>query len=252
MKTSKFIIRGIAALVFAGSIGAGAGYVVNLAASEPMEILISTPRAPVLTKSNHAQIFGHPMVPGGIFTYADLFKNASLYPMLDYNAMQFTTLKYNLIAYVSYMKNGKMYWTKKPRFIKAGEAVISGDGYIILERCGNLIKITDPTPDETLIDEPLDVYPLTTNEIVSVQDSMILDDLAAPPTEGPLSSSIPTNQTEDTPMLFSMLAVDTIGPTPPHITNVPEPSTLALLALGLVTFMIIPALVTRFFKGTKA
>lgn len=117
----------------------------------------SAPLPPQIEKTNQAPVFGHPMVPGGIHNDAELDKVRHLYPNLG--QALFTNLKHGVFAYVSYIKNGQVYWTKKPRFIKAGEPVIFDGHTWILQRCGNMLRFDEPAPVETLFDQPQDLYP---------------------------------------------------------------------------------------------
>jgi len=125
---------------------------------ESLNVSTRPPAAPTIHKTNGQREFGHPLVPGGIHTYAELDQHRHLYGGFP-GWITFTTTKVGGFAYVSYIKNGVLYWTKHPRFIKAGEPVIVSDGLVILQNCGNMVRYDAPAPVETLSTEPDDLYP---------------------------------------------------------------------------------------------
>lgn len=197
------------------------------------------PSAPSIYKSDpKAHTFGHPLVPGGIHTANELAIAARFYPGLDIKAVSFTLTKKGVFAYVAYMKNGQIYWTRHPRYIPAGEPIVT-DGHIyILQRCGNLIRFDDPAPVETLFNEPSDLYPPDTVPgdvspfIPTPTQTTSYTSTVAPS----IASSTAASQVLPgiSPSGFPTASVPSIV-----VTNVPEPRTDILVLFGILMLLFI-------------
>ena len=150
----------IGTILFMLAIAFGVGTLLHISEDYNQSIptfVAALPAAPPISKTSGAPAFGHPMVPGGIHTHEEMESYRALYSLAD--GYVFLKTSISSFAYVSYMKNGQVYWTKHPRFIPAGEPIISDGNTIILQRCGNMLRFTTPAPVETLFDEPDDLYP---------------------------------------------------------------------------------------------
>jgi hypothetical protein len=104
-------------------------------------------------------VFRHAVVPGGVFSREEVWE-ASLrwpeveahYSRVDLAHLDLTRSRKNTRAYVSYKKNGQIFWTSYAVTIPAGEPVLSDGTASIRARCGNQISETPQSPVRT--DEP--------------------------------------------------------------------------------------------------
>lgn len=124
------------------------------------------PGAPTLVKVRQPlePTYGHPMVPGGVHSLAELRANAWMYPGLDLARVHEDIVMHSYLAYVSYRYRGITRWTRRMRVIRAGERIWTDGELVILERCGNLVSGRVPDRVDTLPYEPRDIYP--TYEVV--------------------------------------------------------------------------------------
>lgn len=207
------------------------------ASENPLPVLAvfhsSAPTAPPIFKSDpEAPVYGHPMVPGGIHSLEDLYRNAALYSHALEVPARFTTLSETGFYYVSYLKNGKVYWTKNPRILLAGEPILVVGNQIILQRCGNLARKDAPPISETLADEPKDVYPLATPD----DPGSVLDLQPAPPPDSPVVYPPPSSGQPGAALFMPNTIIPPAFPPSPEY-SVSEPSTLDLTILGFVVIV---------------
>jgi hypothetical protein len=198
--------------------------------------------------------YPYSLVPAGVHSVAQLateFKYnpayAAQFPGFDFSKAHIVHIE--RLGYVSFLKNGKIGWTKKPQLLS--EDVITDGKYFIRMQCGNGIAFTPQVP----------TIPSVTNEMLNTP---------LPPAEGPpappvmlppeVSLSMPPLVTVETPTEGSTptggLPISGMGVTvypgggggvPPRIPiAVPEPSewALAFLALNAILF-------TQFFKKRR-
>jgi PEP-CTERM motif len=169
--------------------------------------------------------------------------------------VQITTLDNSEFAYDSYRVGNSIYWTKKTKFIPAGEPVISDGKWAILMRCGNLIAL-DPQYPITDSPEPQDLYPPPPVYVVDAPPEV---PYAPPPpflvVDTPEPAAPHTPETvPGTPSIYASYVPPTFPPSeetiltsqPPKESfpvspafpgtpvNTPEPSSFEMLFLGLV------------------
>ena len=92
-------------------------------------------------------IYPYSIVPGGIRSKEELQKAiatdpavAAHYANFDVRAIKPVTLSRDASAFVSFRKNGKVYWTSRRVTLKAGEQVFQGGEIAVRGRCGNQVS----------------------------------------------------------------------------------------------------------------
>jgi hypothetical protein len=99
-------------------------------------------------------IYPHSLVPGGVHNIAELRDVlhdkaiADQFPDFDLSQAHLVRLEKDRLAYVSFRKNGKIYWTEKPILLRAGEIIITDGRYSIRAQCGNGISFVPMVPTE--------------------------------------------------------------------------------------------------------
>lgn len=216
-------------------------------------------------------IYPFSVVPGGIATIDELKRAIAADPTLaahyagfDLPNARVTLLGRDRLAYVSYRKDNRIFWTKKKVHLAKNEIVITDGVRIIRERCGNLISEWEESP--TSPSEPpavvLDTAPPP--ETPAPEPSVDIAQTAAEPTapSGPAIS--PNQQGPDNsfwyvpPILLSpggggggtstgppappVVPTPPVRPrppvrpppaNPPPVITVPEPTTLLLLLAAM-------------------
>jgi hypothetical protein len=184
---------------------------------------------------------GHYVVCDGVHTVAQAvaaMKNqgvAELYSKLG--PMHASVTDHGFFAYDSYRVGNKIYWTKRPRFIKAGEPILTDGRLAILMRCGNLISLQPEIPTLDVF-EPDNLYPPVPETPTVVDASTPIQDF------GPM---IPASVVPDTTMHPSPVINDPIyypgwvpllmADSTQRVTPVPEPSTFAFLLVGFMSLI---------------
>lgn len=173
-----------------------------------------------------ANTCGHAVVCGGLLSdhLAEKMNNPvvkSLYERLG--KVQYTKTDRAFFAYDSYRIGNKIYWTKNPRFIPAGEPILSDGVWAVLVRCGNLIALQ---PQEPTLNapEPADLYPpAPTDPAAPVITETVPPSIYAPTT----FDMKPPQPPVLTPDCLSCVTFEI--PIPPPV-NTPEPP-VGLMAL---------------------
>lgn len=184
--------------------------------------------------------YGHAVAINGIHSIAEALR---YYPDLDISKAHFEVTKHTLISHVSYLKNGKVYFTKSLHVYPAGTEIITDGKVIILARCGN--ELTDVPPPADTPDEPKDLDEIVPNPEVT-PDLLLPPEIPTtyqtsyiPPMNlVPPDNSIYTPYTLVPACCFSSF-IPTPPITPPTIISTPEPSTFVLLLIGLVIFLVV-------------
>jgi uncharacterized membrane protein YgcG len=92
------------------------------------------------------KIYRYSVVPGGVFTPAELAAARRADPVVAAHFADFgpntsiTRLTEDMYVYVSYRKGDKVYWTKKKHKVCAGEVVITDGKNYARTRCANRIS----------------------------------------------------------------------------------------------------------------
>ena len=241
MRRKLMILIGILALV--GAFAAAWRYDAIASQRIPDVPVLPAPTAPDLIKIRETEpTFGHPMVRGGIHTYAELVQNAKKYIGFDLEHAHFTTLNHSRFAYVSYQVAGVVFWTKKPRFIKAGEPIITDGHFIILQRCGNMLS-DEPVPD-TLPNEPLDIYPQAPpDDQAPVPTPVEYTPVAPPLVFTPVNLTPPSVATAPPSTFLTPLVPVSFTPTTPIVpvppVPTPEPATGFLVLTSILAFVLV-------------
>ena len=119
----------------------------------------AAPTAPAVSKTNTAvptvyPSYGHAIAINGIHNLTDALY---YYPNLDPTTAKIVKTDRTIIAHVSYLQDGKVYWTKKMHVYPAGTEIITDGKIVILTRCGNQLTYQPPPADVMLPNDPLDL-----------------------------------------------------------------------------------------------
>lgn len=213
------------------------------ASNSSAEILASVARNAVAHRLGRA-VYPDSVVPGGVLSAAELRQAtdhdpvvASHYAGFDYARAHTVRLKTAALMYVSYRKDGHVYWTRKPHLIPVGEKVITDGKKTARARCAN--QLSEKPHAATAPNEPTQE---AMNRPSTMDDSMAVD---VPPLSDLRSALMPPTQTgADPPLGDGGLPFSPIGaggifppvgltPSTPSTPVVPEPGTMILVASGL-------------------
>jgi len=195
-----------------------------------IDVCDPTPVAPTIMAPR--PVFRHSVVPGGAYTRSELRQAILRMPEVAHHfrellieRMEPARLSRDGDYYVSYKKDGKVYWTSRKLRIPAGEPVLADGAETIRSRCGNRLSATPMEPRLPEALEPIDLD---------------LADVAAPVL--PVAPFISPSGGSWLPIVVPFIPVIVFpggggGVTPPiepppHV--VPEPRPWMLLALGVV------------------
>jgi len=193
-------------------------------------MLVFTPRAPIGLPPTTSPVYLSPSVvstrpvtvyklsvtPGGVWS----IKEAGL------RSGEVVTLKHDMQAYVSFKRNGVMYWTKKPVLIHAGEKIVTDGVTTIRARCGNFIKTTPQVPVDTdTVDGTIDEIdpPLDTPKLTQVNSGLLPPLEYVPPTY--VTPSSPNKPTSGMPIA---VCPGCVGYRPPTV-SMPDAGEVPLL-----------------------
>jgi len=207
-------------------------------------------------------IYPYSVIRGGVRNRTELIKEISKDPVVAAHYSDFDSSQAEIVrvqdekfVHVSYRIDEKIFWTAKKIRLGPGEALISDGKQLARARCGNRISVTpqepvaeaEPQPEvfntpyisvnedifatETLASEPLQLFeefrnpPLLT--MINPPDVLTLEDRFFTEEFLPFNPSI-----DFTPTYFFN------HEEPPDVPGVPEPSTLILLASGIVVHFV--------------
>lgn len=99
------------------------------------------------TAKMRSVVYPYSVVAGGVESREDIDESirrdpivAEHYAGIDKNRMEVVNLRNDTSAYVSFRKNGAIYWTSKKVHVPQGERVLSDGTNCIRARCGNRIS----------------------------------------------------------------------------------------------------------------
>lgn len=186
-----------------------------------------------------APIYGHAVAPGGIWSKEQLLE---YYPQMHADNIQLIRLKESISTFVTYKRDGKIYWTSQPHDYPAGEAVWTDGITFVLQRCGNQIQFELPPDAVTEPSEPADLdtpQPPPTIPI-TISGPVTPGDPSPPVYEcGEMCAYTPPSPPPNYPPMMPVCAgcfIPIIPPPPPVST--PEPPAYVLLLLGFAALVI--------------
>ena len=121
-------------------------------AVEPVSQTVAAP-------SSLRRIYPYSVVPGGVYSSAELRKATTDDPLVREHYRDFQLSRTRLVVlrqyrrqYVSYRMNGQILWTKKRLLIPKGEMLLTDGVHYARTRCGN--RLSDTPQNETSSVEP--------------------------------------------------------------------------------------------------
>ena len=116
---------------------------------EPTAIAIGT----VAYQTTHRKVFQHSVIPGGVYSGAELARARRTDPVVARHYLDFgvdgrvSRLSRDELVYVSYRRGSKVFWTQRKHRVCAGEAVVrDAKGNLARSRCGNRLSKTPKLP----------------------------------------------------------------------------------------------------------
>jgi uncharacterized membrane protein YgcG len=149
-------------------------------------------------------VFPYSVVPGGVESVTELQKAIATDPVVadhykgfDLSKARVERLATPRVAHVSYRVGDRVYWTRKPLVLPAGERVITDGTRVARTRCANQVAnlpgVTSPAePAPAILDTPARSRPLLAPSVFALSTTQRLPAMAplgAPPTGGAGSSS---------------------------------------------------------------
>lgn len=141
------------------------------AATSPRGVLFAeSAHGPAAQQPAVRHIYPYSIVPGGVTSQAELIRAIRSDPSVAAHYASFAVDKARLVTvakahgvYVSYRKNGQIYWTAKKIMLAEGETLLSDGVSEIRTRCGNRISdvpqmpIAPTEPSQEVLDTSIDV-----------------------------------------------------------------------------------------------
>jgi PEP-CTERM motif len=186
-------------------------------------------------------VYRHSVVAGGVRSAREVASVilrdrvvAAHYEGIDPAALREEQLPMTRLAYVSYRLDDRVYWTRKPVRVPAGEPVLTDGEKTIRARCGNLIAADPLGPAAE--NEP----PLPDLELLVQPMTFAGEPLPDPLVDGAFAYDPPDDPSMLAPILPSpVLLIRSSAPPPPPAPKslvapvpVPEPGTWLLVGLG--------------------
>ena len=218
---------------------------------------------------NRRTVYPYSVVPGGVRSSDELRAAADDDPLVaahysgfDYQHAHIVEVKQPELVYVSYRKDGHIYWTRKQLSLHVGEKLLTDGHKTARTRCGNQVSVlpqSNVAPHEPTMAE-LD----TPDSVASGSEQLFPDQIATGPLEAdpgmPLTSSSLGNSFAGgpPPLGFMPMPIGNGGigaplcppskggksnttknskgcnhnPPPPPPSEVPEPGTMTLMFSG--------------------
>jgi hypothetical protein len=166
-----------------------------------IERRVPTPVAYVttmVTTEVKRKVFPYSLVPGGAENVHEARvamtepANRANYTAMDLAQLKQVKLTTNLSGYVSYRWGDKIYWTKKPLTLRAGETIFTDGTHIVRGRCLNcysalpMLPTRPKEPSAKILDTPVEM-PLTVYSFPKLP--LMAPELPVPP--GELTPTVP-------------------------------------------------------------
>jgi len=150
--------------------------------------------ASVKPRATHP-VYPFSLVSGGVYSANDLARALATsnslrahYANFDFKHVRLIRIQNNTPAFVSYRKDGKIFWTKHKVTLDAGELVLADGHYLVRARCANQISFApqqpvDPIPSdvEQRIDVPIVPTPMDYTRLREVSSPLLPPEQLAPP-----------------------------------------------------------------------
>ena len=101
-------------------------------------------------------VFPFSLVSGGVYSPGELKRALATsdslrthYKNFDFKHVRLIRIQNNTQAFVSYRKDGRIFWTKRKLTLHAGELVLADGHYLVRARCANQISFVPQDPVDT-------------------------------------------------------------------------------------------------------
>jgi hypothetical protein len=172
------------------------------------------------------------VVPGGVYDWKELTDSIAHDPVarkhyegIDTERLWAERVHKPMVAYVSYRKGDKVYWTDHTVNIAEGEILLTDGKNLVRSRCGNRVSVMKPTPLPGAVPPP-EVPPPDIVFDVPLP-SLMPPTMVSPPVP---PSTVASNRSDPK---YWRPPVWCCGPSTPP-TTVPEPGTLILVGAGVL------------------
>lgn len=209
----------------------------------PAERVVVAPSSPVNTASEQVRrlkpsktpryVYPYSVIPGGVQSREELIRVVANDKVAAEHYARFMVSQAKIIAagetrfmHVAYRLKDKVYWTSKKVRIPKGETLITDGTECARTRCGNMVSAVplEPVSSEEPSVETFDVTVLERVDVPDMETPSLDMQFADIPT---LKPYLPVQRPTILPYYYRPLFV--VRPT----SEVPEPATLSLLAIGL-------------------
>lgn len=140
-------------------------------------------------------VYPFSLVSGGVYSAHDLARALATsnslrahYANFDFRHVRLIRIQNDTPAFVSYRKDGQIFWTKHKLTLHAGELVLADGRYLVRARCANQISFApqepvDPIPSdvEQRIDVPIVPTPMDYTRLREVSSPLLPPEQFAPP-----------------------------------------------------------------------
>jgi hypothetical protein len=203
-------------------------------------------------------VYRHSVIPGGVYSAIDVARAverdpvvAAHYASIDVARLRRARVPRSRRVYVSYRKDDKIYWTKRPVLLAQDEVILTDGHAIVRARCGNCIS--DEPMEPTAADEPaaneldtVEIVPATPGPGPQTSAPSSLPSwypiFVAAPVSARVASTTPLiTQVPSNPQVFPVVFVPPPGgkrDTRHKVQQIPEPGLLLLLGGGTASLLL--------------
>ncbi len=183
---------------------------------------------------NPRYVYPYSVIPGGVQSREELTSIIANDPVVAEHYAKFMVSQARIIStnetqfvHVAYRLKNKVYWTSKTVKIPKGETLITDGTATARTRCGNMVSAVplEPVAEEEPSVETFDVTVLERIDVPDLETPALDMQFSEVPT---LKPYLPVQRPTILPYYYRPLFV-----VRPSTTEVPEPATFSLLAIGL-------------------